>query len=75
MHTFLLADLFPNAQIIAVDTHQPYLDELLCRVERLGLEERIQVHNQSMLALDFPHEYFDLIWAEGRSTLLAFNKD
>ncbi|MFB4159718.1 class I SAM-dependent methyltransferase [Geomicrobium sp. JSM 1781026] len=74
VHTLLLADLYPNARIIAVDTHQPYIDELLCRVERLGLEERIQVHNQSMLALDFPHEYFDLIWAEGSIYIIGFQQ-
>ena len=54
-----------GGHVTAVDTHQPYLDELTRRAERAGLAHRITPQNASMFTLDFDDEQFDLIWSEG----------
>lgn len=54
-----------NGSILAVDNHQPYLDELQQRAESFGLAERIQPHLGDMRTLDWAAGSFDLIWSEG----------
>jgi cyclopropane fatty-acyl-phospholipid synthase-like methyltransferase len=51
--------------ILAVDIHQPYLDELERRARAQGLAERIKTRNQDMAELEPQDGPFDLIWAEG----------
>ncbi len=54
-----------NSPIIAVDIHQPYLDQLQTSAAEAGLEARIETRNISMDALDYPAGSFDLVWSEG----------
>lgn len=54
-----------GGKIIALDNHQPFLDNLMNRVCDAGLEEVILLKNMSMLEMDFADEFFDLIWSEG----------
>jgi SAM-dependent methyltransferase len=54
-----------QGKIIALDNHQPFLDNLMNRVRDAGLEEAIIPKNMSMLEMDFADESFDLIWSEG----------
>jgi SAM-dependent methyltransferase len=61
-----------TGQIDAVDTHQPFLDELGHRASAAGLRERIHPHNMSMDALNFPPASFDLIWSEGAIYIMGF---
>lgn len=60
--------------IHAVDTHQPFLDVLQQKINDVGFQDRIKVHNQSMSALDFPPASFDLIWSEGAIYIMGFEK-
>lgn len=61
-----------GANILAVDTHQPFLDELQRRAERAGLAEQIKVQNESMFELKFPENSFDVIWSEGAIYIMGF---
>lgn len=63
-----------GAEITAVDTHQPYLDELRRRAERAGLSHRIATRNCSMKVMPFADESFDLVWAEGSIYLMGFEE-
>ncbi len=71
MQTLDLSDLTAG-QILAVDNHQPYLDQLNAEAARRGVGDRISAVNADMAALDFPAGSFDLIWAEGSAYLMGF---
>ena len=55
----------PQARIIAVDTHPPYVDTLNREARRLGIADRLEARVADMHSLDFPDGSFDLIWCEG----------
>ena len=63
-----------GGHVVAVDTHQPYLDELARRAEHAHLAPRITPQNASMLTLDFDDEQFDLIWSEGAIYIMGFRE-
>jgi SAM-dependent methyltransferase len=64
MQTIELARI-TDGSITALDTHQPFLDELAKRAKEAGVSERITTVRESMFAMPFPAESFDLIWSEG----------
>ena len=59
--------------VTAVDTHQPFLDDLARRAAQAGLADRIRPLNASMFDLDFT-EPFDLIWSEGAIYIIGFER-
>lgn len=69
--TIDLASLLPSAHITAVDTHQPYLDELRRRARDAGFTSRIEAKAADMGSLDFEPATFDLIWCEGAAYVLG----
>ena len=71
MQTLLLARE-TRGSVTAVDTHQPFLDELSRRAKRAGLADRIQTVNAPMQLLDFPDGTFDLVWSEGAIYIMGF---
>jgi ubiquinone/menaquinone biosynthesis C-methylase UbiE len=73
MQTLHLAEL-SDGWITAVDNHQPFLNRLRAAVKENGLDERIQVINADMTALDFGLQTFDVIWAEGSIYIMGFEK-
>jgi cyclopropane fatty-acyl-phospholipid synthase-like methyltransferase len=64
MQTLDLARL-SQGEIIAIDFHRPFLDELARRAINAGMEKQIQVRKLSMFEMDFGPEQFDLVWSEG----------
>lgn len=60
-----------NSEIIAVDNHQPYLDELKHRAEAAGVSDRITVRLKDMHKMELPESSFDLIWSEGALYLMG----
>lgn len=54
-----------KGSILAVDNHQPFLDELQQKAEATGLGSVIKVQLGDMDALDLPMSYFDVLWSEG----------
>lgn len=73
MQTLELARL-TNGRIIALDNHQPYLDELDRRVKNMKFSHRISTINQSMLDMKFDVNRFDIIWSEGAAYIYGFEK-
>ncbi|MFX1589907.1 MAG: class I SAM-dependent methyltransferase [Promethearchaeota archaeon] len=73
MQTLELARL-TNGRIIALDNHQPYLDELDRRVKNMNFSHRISTINQSMLDMKFDVNRFDIIWSEGAAYIYGFEK-
>ena len=70
--TILLAQLLPNAQIIAVDFLRDFLDVLKARANKAGVGQRIDTRTCSMDDLPFPEAQFDLVWSEGAIYNMGF---
>jgi predicted N-acetyltransferase YhbS/SAM-dependent methyltransferase len=68
-----------GAEVTAVDTHQPFLDELRASAEERGLGDRIRTVHADMGRLsgpgtpDFADASFDLVWAEGSAYIIGFD--
>ena len=73
LQTIKLAKL-SDGRIIAIDIHQPYLEQLKQTVKMEKISDRIEILNKSMFNMDFPEEYFDIIWAEGSIFIIGFEK-
>ncbi|MBN1435990.1 MAG: class I SAM-dependent methyltransferase [Sedimentisphaerales bacterium] len=63
-----------NAKILAVDNHQPFLDELARRAKENGVADKIQPHLADSRCLDLAAGSFDLIWCEGAIFTIGFRK-
>jgi SAM-dependent methyltransferase len=61
-----------DGTIVAVDNHQPYLDELKSRARVEGLAEKILPSLKDMETLGEEDGVFDLIWAEGSLFVMGF---
>ena len=69
--TLDLAAALPDASIVAVDFHAPYLDQLRRRAEKAGCADRIQTVRDDMSSLDLEPGGFDLIWCEGAAYIMG----
>jgi ubiquinone/menaquinone biosynthesis C-methylase UbiE len=63
-----------SGNILAIDTHQPFLDVLTEKAEKEGLTGNITCLNKSMLELNFESGSFDVIWSEGAIYIIGFEK-
>jgi SAM-dependent methyltransferase len=63
-----------DASILAVDNHQPFLDELQRRAEAAGVSGQIQVSRRDMRSLNRNDGPFDLIWSEGALFVMGFRE-
>ncbi len=61
-----------QGEIIAIDNHQPYVDDLNHKITKKRLSHRVTAANRSMFELDFKNKTFDIIWAEGVIYLFGF---
>lgn len=71
--TLLLAEQL-DAQIIAVDFLQEFLDELNSSAVKAGLTDKISTICCSMENLPFEDQEFDVIWSEGAIYNIGFEK-
>ncbi len=71
MQTIELARI-SDGNIIALDNHQGFLDLLMEKARKQGLEDKIIPQNLSMLDMDFEEETFDIIWSEGALYFMGF---
>jgi ubiquinone/menaquinone biosynthesis C-methylase UbiE len=60
--------------VVGVDIDQSVLDELNRKIEREDLSNRVETRRCSMLKLDFPDESFEIIWFEGATRAIGFEK-
>lgn len=58
MQTMELARI-SSMRITAVDTHQPFLDELLRRAQAAGVVDRVKTVNASMFSMRFDEQTFN----------------
>jgi len=63
-----------ECEILAVDNHQPFLDELNRRAEAAGLSKQITTRLKDMSDLTQDDGLFDLIWSEGALNLMGFSE-
>jgi SAM-dependent methyltransferase len=72
--TLDLAQLLPDARIVATDAHKPFLEELRRRVDAAGLGERIEPRYVDMRALPFEPGSIDVLWCEGAAYVMGVPK-
>jgi ubiquinone/menaquinone biosynthesis C-methylase UbiE len=73
MQTLELARaLGPQARIVAIDFHEPFLAKLRSDAERAGLANRISATVGDMQQLELDDGAFDLLWSEGAIFLMGF---
>ena len=63
-----------DGSILAVDNHQPFLDELVKRAVAAGVSAKIQVLLKDMHALVKGDGPFDLVWSEGSLFVMGFRE-
>lgn len=63
-----------DAEVTAVDVHEPFLAELHETARRRGLHESITTRRMSMDALSFEDAAFDVLWAEGSAYVIGFDR-
>ena len=61
-----------DGTIMAVDSHQPYLDELRRRAEAAAVAEKIRTLRKDMHDLGAKEGVFDLAWSEGAIFIMGF---
>ena len=61
-----------DGTILAVDNHQPYLDELQRRANASGVADKIQTRQKDMRDLGAEEGVFDLAWCEGAIFIMGF---
>jgi SAM-dependent methyltransferase len=59
-----------EAQIVAVDIHEPFVSRLTAHAAKLGLTDRIAPTVGDMNDLRFPDGSFDVIWCEGAIVII-----
>ncbi|MBO0511525.1 class I SAM-dependent methyltransferase [Streptomyces beijiangensis] len=62
-----------GAEVTAVDTHQPFLDELRQSAAARGLGGSVRTVNGSMSELPYADGSFDLVWAESSAYIIGFD--
>ena len=73
LQTIKLAKL-TDGELIGIDIHQPYLDQLEKNAKKHSLSHRVKAINKSMTEMDFPEESFDIIWSEGSIFVVGFEQ-
>jgi cyclopropane fatty-acyl-phospholipid synthase-like methyltransferase len=71
--TIVLARML-NTRVIAVDLHQPNLDQLRLSATAEGLSHLIETRCADFGTLDVPPSSVDLIWSEGAAYILGFEE-
>jgi len=69
--TLVLAEVL-RTEVVAVDLHQPFLDQLEVSARGRGLAHLVETRRVDMGALDLPPASVDLLWSEGAIYLLGF---
>ena len=73
MQTIELAKL-SRGQVVALDNHQPFLEDLSRRAKKDSMNENIITVKGDLFNLNYESNSFDLIWSEGAIYLIGFEK-
>jgi len=63
-----------EGQVTGIDIDRLSLETLATKIREAGLAERVQAVRCSMLAMGFPDESFDVVWAEGSIFVVGFER-
>jgi SAM-dependent methyltransferase len=63
-----------RARVVAVDNHQPFLDQLQAAARERGLEDLVAPRCADMAAPGVPAGSIDLLWSEGAIYFLGFEE-
>ena len=63
-----------GGEVVGLDIDQSSLDRFAARIEKAGLSGRVRAVKCSMRDMDFPDGSFDIIWAEGSTFVVGFEK-
>jgi ubiquinone/menaquinone biosynthesis C-methylase UbiE len=63
-----------NGEITGIDIDQNALDKFTRKIKEVGLTDRVQAVNCSILDMDFPDGSFDVIWSEGSIYAIGFER-
>ena len=63
-----------RTRVVAVDIHQPFLDQLRATARERGLEHLIEARCADMAAPGVPAGSVDLLWSEGAIYFLGFEE-
>ena len=63
-----------KGEVVGIDIDQSLLDELNRKIEGGALSKRVKARKSSMFELDFPDGSFDIIWSEGATRAIGFEK-
>ena len=69
--TLVLAEAL-QTRVVAIDLHQPFLDQLRASARARGLSHLVETRRADMGALDLAPGSVDLLWSEGAIYLLGF---
>jgi len=63
-----------NGEIIGLDINQDLLDVLARKIEKAGVSDRVEAIKCSIFDMGFPDKSFDIIWAEGSTFIIGFER-
>jgi SAM-dependent methyltransferase len=66
-----LLDALPEAEVIALDLHAPFLADTQARADAAGLGARLRTHAGDMAEPPFAPASLDLIWSEGAANSIG----
>ncbi len=73
LQTLELAEMLPQAHIVGVDLHAPFVEHLRAEAERLGLADRVDARVGDLTELPDGGP-FDLLWCEGAAYIAGFER-
>jgi ubiquinone/menaquinone biosynthesis C-methylase UbiE len=73
MQTVELAKL-SSGQIVALDSHEPFLKQLREAIKKEGVEDRVKAVKGDMCNIKFDDDSFDVVWSEGAIFIIGFEK-
>jgi SAM-dependent methyltransferase len=72
--TVALARCAPDATLLAVDNHGPFLDELSARARAAGVAQRVETRLADMCELEVDDGALDIVWSEGAIYIMGFRE-
>ena len=60
--------------VVAIDIHQPFLEELREAASKAGVTARLDIQNMSIGAVSYPDNSFDLVWSEGTAYFIGWKQ-
>jgi len=63
-----------DGEVIGIDTDESLLEKLGGKIEEIGFSDRVKIKKCSLFEMDFPDETFNIVWFEGATRMIGFEK-